>query len=308
MKTLLFNKGENMKVLVLSSGGDAPGMNKFVCQLYKSFKSDLYFAYAGFSGLIDGQIFAFKDVYSKDVEDKAGSVIHSSRCPEFKQKKYFAKALENAKQFDVVVIMGGNGSERGANELFENGVNTIFVPGTIDNDVDDSFYSIGFSTAVKEGVYAIENTMPSIETMGNVCLFEVMGRECDKIALVVAKQTNADYVINDKKSLDFDKIEKIILAKNLKNESACIVVRENIMPVDEIAKKINEDLNLNIAKYHIVGRTQRGGKPTSEELLMAKRFADLTAKCIKENHFGVRILADENKNVFSKSFKNTKQN
>ena len=93
MKTLLFNKGENMKVLVLSSGGDAPGMNKFVCQLYKSFKSDLYFAYAGFSGLIDGQIFAFKDVYSKDVEDKAGSVIHSSRCPEFKQKKYFAKTM-----------------------------------------------------------------------------------------------------------------------------------------------------------------------------------------------------------------------
>lgn len=292
-----------MKVLVLSSGGDASGMNKFVCEFYKKFKKDLYFSFAGFSGLIDSNIFPFENVYQKGIENKAGSVIKSSRCPEFKQKTYFKKALKNVEDFDCVIIMGGNGSEKGAKELFENNVNTIFVPGTIDNDVDDSFYSIGFSTAIKEAVYTIENTMPSIETMQNACLFEVMGRECDAIANATAKQVGADYCIINKDTLDYQKIENIILAKKIKNQSACIVVRENILPIDEITKKINDDLGMDIAKYQIVGRTQRGGSPTKQELEMAKKFADKVFECINNQKFGVRILADKNLNIIVKKFK-----
>lgn len=292
-----------MKILILCSGGDAPGMNKFIEQVYKSFKKDAYFAYAGFKGLVDGQIFALKDVVFKGFENQAGAIIRSSRCPEFKETEVFSKGLENAKQFDCVVILGGNGSEKGARQLYESGVNTIFVPATIDNDVCENFYTIGFSTAVKECVYAIENTMPSIKTFGHSCLFEVMGREHDAIAQKTAQIVEADYVISDKKSLNYEKIKNIILQKFIKNQSACIVVRENISKIENIAKKLNDLLEQDMVKFQVVGRTQRGGCPTKTELLMANKFAKEVVKCIKTKVFGVRILADENKNMIVKEFK-----
>lgn len=292
-----------MKILVLSSGGDAPGMNKFIEQIYKSFEGETYFAYAGFTGLVNRQIYSLEDVLHKGFEKEAGTIIHSSRCPEFKEDEVFAKGLENAKNFDCVIILGGNGSEKGAKRLYENGVNTIFVPGTIDNDVDDSFYTIGFSTAVKECVYAVKNTMPSIIAFNNSCLFEVMGREHDAIAQETAKIVGADYVISNKKTLDFEVIKNIILQKYIKNQSACIIVRENIMPVEKIAKKLNQLLGENLVKFQVVGRTQRGGKPTKDELLMATKFADATTKSIKSKVFGVRILADQNMNMIVKPFK-----
>ncbi len=292
-----------MKILVLSSGGDAPGMNKFIEQIYKAFKSKVYFAYAGFTGLVNGQIYPLEEIVYKGFETEAGVITHSSRCPEFKEPEVFEKGLENAKGFDCVIILGGNGSEKGAKRLFEKGVNTIFVPGTIDNDVDESFYTIGFSTAVKECVYAVENVMPSIRSFNHACLFEVMGREEAAIAKETAKIVSADYVVSDKKSLNFENIKNVILQKYIKNQSACIIVRENIMPVEKIAKKLNELLGQDMVKFQIVGRTQRGGTPTLVELDMATKFAKETAKCIKNKVFGIRVLADENLNIIVKDFK-----
>ena len=291
-----------MKILILCSGGDAPGMNRFVYDIYSTFKKDVYFAYKGFSGLIDNQIFPLERVITKQVKNEAGTIIKSSRCPEFKQKKFFKVALENAKQFDVVIILGGNGSEKGAKELSENGVNCIFVPATIDNDVEDSNYSIGFSTAVKECVYAIESSMKSVESMNTACLFEVMGRENSSIAKLSSKLTNADYMILEKEDLDFEKMKNIILSKEVKNESAKIVVRENIMPIDEIAKNLNDLIGFDLVKTHVVGRTQRGGAPTKEELQMADKFAKEVSFCIKKKVFNVRVLANEKLNIFIDEF------
>ncbi len=291
-----------MKILLLASGGDASGTNRFIWEIYSSFKNEVYFAQSGFAGLVDGMIFPLSSCINKKLRNKAGAVIRSSRYPKFKEKMYFQKGLENAKNFDVVIILGGNGSQKGAKELHENGVNTIFVPATIDNDVDDCSYSIGFSTAVKEGVYAVENSMPSIETMGNACLFEVMGRHCGAIADAVGKIVNADHVVASKEDLDFEKIKQIVLDKFIKLQSACIIVRENIMDVEKISKKINEMVGMEIVKTQIVGRTQRGGSPTREELLMSKKFAKESINCIKNKVFGVSILADENYKTVVKKF------
>lgn len=292
-----------MKILILSSGGDAPGMNKFIGRLYRTFKDDLYFAYAGFTGLVDGQFYKVGEVYQKYLENEAGTMIKSSRCPEFKQKNVFEIGLNNAKNFDVVIILGGNGSNKGAEQLYKNNCNTIFVPSTIDNDVLESFYSIGFSTAVKEAIYTINNTMPSIQAFNNACVFEVMGRESDAICNEVAKNVKADYVINNIHALNFEKIKNVILKRYLQNQSAIIVVRENLMLISQIAEKLNSILQINMVKTQIVGRTQRGGKPTKEELLMANNFAKETIRCIKSKIFGVRILADKNKKIIVKDFK-----
>lgn len=291
-----------MKILILSSGGDAPGMNRFVYELYKKYRGNLYFAYAGFTGLVDGQIFPVKDVIDRKLKNEAGTVIKSSRLPEFKEHAVFQIGLKNAQGFDVVVILGGNGSEKGAKELYENGVNTIFVPGTIDNDVDNSFYSIGFSTAVKECVYAIENTMKSIEAFDNSCIFEVMGREKAAIALAVKEKTCADICITSKKELDLENIKNVILKNKINNKSTCIVLRENIISAAELAKRLNDLLGIDCVKFHVVGRTQRGGKPTKEELVMATKFAKETIKCLQEKVFGVRVLADEKMQIIVDNF------
>ncbi len=293
-----------MKILLLCSGGDGPGMNRFIYNLYESFKDSIYFAHSGFRGLIDNQIFPLSKVARKELRDMAGSMIGSSRCPEFKERKYFKIALENARKFDCIVILGGNGSERGAKELFDNGVNTLFVPGTIDNDVNGSDYSIGFSTAVNEGVYTINHSMPSIQTMEKACLFEVMGRECPAIAISVSKKVNADYCVSTKNDLDYEKIGNIILDNFKENKSSCIVVRENIENIEKIVEKLNQFLGRECMKFQVVGRTQRGGTPTKEELAMADKFSKEVVSLIKQKVFGLRVLADEDMNIFVDEFEN----
>ncbi len=292
-----------MKILILTSGGDGSGMNRFIFELYAKLKKQLYFAYAGFKGLVDKQFFPFSEVADKRYKNAAGTIIKSSRCPEFKQRKFFRIGLENAKEFDCVVIVGGNGSERGAKELYDNGVNTIFVPGTIDNDVKDCAYSLGYATAVKEAVYAVENSMPSISSMGNACLFEVMGRACDAIAKATAAQVNADYCVCQKRDLNYEKMKNIILQKQVEGKSACIIVRENIVPLSEIKEKLNELCGERVVKGHIVGRTQRGGVPCEKDLQMAKKYAQEVISCIKNKVFGVRVLSDAEGNVFLDEFK-----
>ena len=291
-----------MKILILTSGGDAPGMNKFIWKIYKKFKKETYYAQAGFAGLISGQIYPLADVIDKKQKNCAGVVTKSSRCPEFKLARFFNEGLANARYFDAVIILGGNGSEKGAKRLYEHGINTIFVPATIDNDVLDCAQSIGFSTAVKEGVYAVENSMPSIKAFTNSCIFEVMGRDCDAICKAVAKQTNADYAVCTKKDLDIEKMKDIILRNYVQGKSSCIVVKENLIDAKQLADALNQALGINMVKYQIVGRTQRGGHPTKDELRLAKRYAIETQKFIKTKVFGVRILTDENGEIVVKEF------
>ncbi len=288
-----------MKILLLCSGGDAPGMNRFIYDIFKEFPNETYYAAAGFDGLINGRIYPLKKVVKEEDKNKAGVVIKTSRCPEFKERKYFKVGLENAKKFDFVVICGGNGSERGAKELYENGVRALFVPGTIDNDVADNYYSLGFSTAVKECVYAVQNVMPSIEAMNRACLFEIMGRECSQIAAKTAKIVKADYVAKDK--IEYEKIVDAILRKHEKGKSATILIRENLEDIEKVAKTLNKMLGLDIVRFHIVGRTQRGGAPTKEEIEMADKFAAATVKAIKKGQAG-RVLANRNLKVEIKDF------
>lgn len=287
-----------MKILILCSGGDAPGMNRFIFDVYSKFKNETYYAKAGFKGLVEGDIHPLSEVVNKRARDLAGTVIKSSRLPEFKEDAVFNRGLENAKKFDCVIILGGNGSEKGAKQLYENGVNTLFVPATIDNDVNNSCYSLGFFTAISECVYAIENSMQSMDSFGYSCIFEVMGRDCSAIAKEVAKETGADYLVAEKNDLDFEKIKSVIEANLGKEKSTCIVMRENIVEAKKVERKLNTMLGKPIVRTHIVGRTQRGGKPTKKELEMASKFAKEIVFCIKKGVFGMRVLADSDLNTF----------
>ena len=293
MKTLWFRS--DMKILILCSGGDAPGMNRFIYNLSKL--DEVYYARAGFKGLVEGDILPLNKNEAKKFKDEAGAIILSSRYPKFQERKYFLKGVKNSKDFDVVIVLGGNGSFHGAKELSENGVNAIFVPATIDNDVENSSYSIGFDSAVSQGVYTIENSMPSINAFCQTCLFEVMGRKCDAIAKAVSKQVLADYTICEEKDLKFKLIEKIIKERRKNFLGTSIVVRENIMPINEMAEKLNKNFKEEVVKTQVVGRLQRGGKPTSKELSFVDKFSEAVISLIKSKKFNKQVLMDEKNNI-----------
>ena len=281
-----------MKVLVLCSGGDAPGMNRFIYSFSRKLEGELFYAKEGFKGLVEGKIFRIDERNIEEAKDEAGTIVLTSRYPEFKEQKFFNKGVKNAKIFDYVIILGGNGSQQGAKRLSENKVNTIFVPATIDNDVLDSSYSIGFDSAVNQCVYVVNNTMPSIQSTLQTCFFEIMGNKSSLLTKTVSNIVNADYTICEEKDIDYKKIGKII-KENLKKEKATlIVIKEKIKNVYEIEKDL-EDMGYYVWSQ-IVAKLQRGGKPTKKELQMADKFADSTIKVIKNDGYSKKILVDKN--------------
>ena len=151
-----------MKILLIASGGDGSGMNKVVAELYKKHKGNIYACFRGFYGLYKNDIRPLKEFEPLKYENEAGCCIKTARFPEFKEEKYFRVALKHAREFDYVIVMGGNGSEKGCQDLTMGGVKTMFIPGTIDNDVHNSEYSIGYDTAIDQCCQTIKNVMPSM--------------------------------------------------------------------------------------------------------------------------------------------------
>lgn len=271
-----------MKILVLTSGGDAQGMNRFLYQIYKKFGKKVYACKYGFRGLIDGNFEPLKNFEPFKNRNQAGSCIKSARCPEFATVKGFKKGLANAKEFDWVIVLGGNGSYRGACQLSDNGVKTIFVPATIDNDVDNSEYSLGFHSAVKACCQYIKNTMPSMEAFNRCCFFEVMGRHHGAIAQSTALALESDFVICNEDDVDFGKMAKVVKENAKREHSSMIVVRENILPLSEFVSKLkNACPKVDIVGLRI-GHFQRGFKPTKVERAMADAFAKQAIKVIRK--------------------------
>lgn len=283
-----------MKILILTSGGDAPGMNKVIAIMQKKFKNSLYACEEGFKGLIEGKIALASTFSPLASENEAGSCIRSSRCPEFKTRRGFKKALENARRFDYVVVLGGNGSYKGCCELNENGVKTIFIPSTIDNDVKISDYSQGFDTALNACQYVIKNTMPSMAAFKRCAIYEVMGRECPLLAQKTQEKMNCNYLISSQKDIDFEKISNIINENYGQNLATSIIIKERLISSEELISKLSI-LSPNVEiKYIQVGYLQRGGKPTKKELYFAKKFAQLAIKIIKENKKSRAIIYKNN--------------
>ncbi len=273
-----------MKILILASGGDAPGMNKFISMLYKKFGSNLYACRAGFEGLFKNDILPMKFYNPIKFENSAGCCIKTSRFPDFKKPEIFKEALNNAKKFDYLIVLGGNGSHKGVRELSYNGVKTIFVPATIDNDVEENEYSIGFHTAVSMVCYAFRSIMPSMESQSRTCIFETMGRYSGNIATNSSKILKPDFLICDKKDFDVESVVSKIKNNVAKDKSTSIILRENIFDVKKLASQIQKEIETpNSVKFFIVGHLQRGGKPTKTELRYSKMFAKATIKAIKSN-------------------------
>ena len=291
-----------MKILVLTSGGDAPGMNMILATLYKHFGNNIYACKAGFKGLIDNDILPLSDFLPLEHAKEAGSCIKCSRCLEFITDKGFNKGLTNAKKYDVLVVLGGNGSYKGCSRLNENGMRTIFIPATIDNDVTISDYSMGYHTAIDACVKTIKNIMPTMEAFNRCAIFETMGRESSRIAKCTSAGYPCDYVILNKNDINYKKMAQIIREKYIQGHASCILIKEKIVKTQTIIKNLKSILPEIEFKSIIIGYVQRGSSPTIIELEYAKTFAKLAINTItKTNYSGAIVYKKDSFDVIYKN-------
>ncbi|MBQ2800478.1 MAG: 6-phosphofructokinase [Lachnospiraceae bacterium] len=264
-------KKEMKTIGVLTSGGDAPGMNAAVRAVVRTaickgirVKGIMH----GYSGLLNEEI---EDMDARSVSDtisRGGTILYTARCEEFKQEEYQDKAAEICKKHEIdgLVVIGGDGSFRGAQTLATRGINTIGVPGTIDLDIACTDYTIGFDTAVNTAVEAIDRIRDTSTSHERVSVIEVMGRHAGYIALWCGIANGAeDILLPEKHNYDADKLMKHIVDNRKQGKRHHIIVNaEGIGHSEEMAKRIQEETGI-AARATILGHIQRGGNPTATD-------------------------------------------
>ncbi len=266
------------RIAVLTSGGDSPGMNaciRAVVRTALNYNMDIYGIERGYAGLIKGEISRLGTRSVSDMIHKGGTFLKTARCPEFKDKEVQKDAVEALSAYGIegLVVIGGDGTFRGAKDLCDNfGVRVIGIPGTIDNDLAYTDYTLGFDTAVNTVLWAINNLRDTMHSHDRVCLLEVMGRECGDIALYAGISGGAEYVLVPEIPYDLDQIAASIKKSYLRGKTSnMIILAEGAGNRDEIAAYIKEKSGISV-KVTNFGYIQRGGSPNMQDRLLAARF------------------------------------
>ncbi len=269
---------------VLTSGGDAPGMNAAIRAVvrtgaYHGLK--VMGVKRGYNGLINGEMEEMNARSVSETLQRGGTCLMTARCLEFKEKAGVARACQIARVFglDGLVVIGGDGSFRGARDLSNAGLPTVAMPGTIDNDINCSEYTVGYDTClntVKDAVDKIRDTASSHERCS---VIEVMGRAAGYIALEAGIACGAEVILIPEKKYDFDEdvLRPILEAKTRGKKHAIIVVAEGIGGVIDMAKEIEAKTGIE-SRATILGHVQRGGSPTVRDRVIASQMG---ARCVE---------------------------
>lgn len=289
----------NIKTIgVLTSGGDAPGMNAAIrasirTGLYNNIK--MIGIRRGFSGLISGDIFEMNLRSVKDIINRGGTMLYSSRCPEFMQESGVLRGAQICKEagIDALIIIGGDGSFKGANALAEKGIPCIGIPGTIDNDINASDYTIGFDTAVNTAVEMIDKIRDTAQSHDRCSIVEVMGRHSGYIALNTGISCGASAILIPEVPTDYEQIAEKI-NKSLRNgkQHFIIVTAEGVGNSDDIAKKIKNLVGID-TRATILGYVQRGGAPNAKDRAIASYMGHYAVELLLNNKFN-RVVSYKN--------------
>ncbi len=276
---------------VLTSGGDAPGMNAAIravvrAGIFNGFR--MMGIRQGYSGLINGDIDDMNLSSVADIIHRGGTMLRSARSDEFKTKEGFKKALNVLKVFgiDGLVVLGGDGTLKGARELSNAGIPTIGIPCTIDNDCGFSDFTIGFFTAVETVVDAISKIRDTSTSHGRANVIEVMGRHCGDIALYAGLAGGAESIIVPEVEFNIDEVcKKAIQGKNRGKLHHIIVLAEGVGNAYDVSKSIEEKTGID-TRVTILGYIQRGGTPTSYDRIIASEMGSRAIELLKEGKSG----------------------
>lgn len=279
---------------VLTSGGDAPGMNAAVrsvvrTALKKGFR--VLGIQRGYNGLIHGEMFEMNMRSVSDIIHRGGTILYTARCLEFKEEAGVKKAVDvcKASGIDGIVVIGGDGSFRGAADLSRLGVPCVGIPGTIDNDISCTDYTIGYDTAMNTAVEMIDKIRDTAQSHDRCSVVEVMGRHAGHIALNTGIACGASYIIVPEVEYDVnDVVKKIRAAGELGKHHFIILVAEGIGKVDEISRQIEEATGIE-TRGTVLGHVQRGGNPTVRDRVVATRMGYRAVELLEQG-IGNRVI------------------
>ena len=276
---------EFKKIGILTSGGDAPGMNAAVRAVARTAIKhgvEVVAIYRGYSGLIDGEVKKFDVRDVSNIISHGGTALYSDRCPEFKTKEGMQKALETCKKFgiDGVVAIGGDGTFRGATDLTANGIPCVGIPATIDNDITSTDATIGFDTAMNTVVEIIDKLRDTCESHARCNVVEVMGRGAGDIALNTAIAGGATAVVVPEFPYSTEEIcDKIKASKALGKRNFIVIVSEGVGSeyAPALAKTIQETTGVE-TKFARIAHIVRGGNPTLRDRVLASKMGVYAAE------------------------------
>ena len=267
------------RIAVLTSGGDAPGMNaaiRAVCRTALTRGVEVMAVYRGYSGLIEGDIKPVKIRDVSNIINKGGTILYSDRCPEFKYPEVRAKGIENCKKLGIegIICIGGDGTFQGATRLTEEGVPCIGIPATIDNDITSTDNTIGFDTAMNTVIELVDKLRDTCESHARCNVVEVMGRGAGDIALNTAIALGASAVVVPEFPYSDDSIVKRIRrGKELGKRSFIVIVSEGVGSeyAPSLAKKIEAETGVE-TKFARLAHIVRGGHPTLRDRILASKM------------------------------------
>ena len=272
---------EMKRIGVMTSGGDASGMNaaiRAVCRSGIAKGLEVFGINRGYEGLITGDLFKMDLRSVSEILHRGGTMLYSARCPEFKTSEGIERGVRTCKQFglDGLVVIGGDGSFRGARELSLAGIPCIGVPATIDNDIVCSDYTIGVDTALNTIIESVDKIRDTSHSHDRCSLVEVMGRHCGYLALHAGIAAGATAIFVPERKLDFKKdiVERMQFTRGIGKKHFIMLVAEGVNypgGITQMAKDI-EDATGVVTKTTVLGYVQRGGSPSAKDRIITTRM------------------------------------
>ena len=291
------------KLAILTSGGDSPGMNAAIraaAKIAKSYGFEVFGIRRGYMGMLNDEIFPMTDRFVSGIIDKGGTVLLTARCEEFKQEKFRAIAVNNLKKrgIEYLVVIGGDGSYRGANLIYkEHGIKVVGIPGTIDNDISGTDFTLGFDTCLNTILDAMSKIRDTATSHERTILVQVMGRHAGDLALHACIAGGGDGIMIPEMD---NPIEMLALQlkerrKNGKLHDIVLVAEgvENVMTIEEeLRGRINSEI-----RSVVLGHIQRGGTPSGFDRVLATKMAAKAIEVLDKGEAGVMVGLEKNEMV-----------
>ena len=290
------------RIGLLTSGGDAPGMNAAIRAVVRSgiyFGMEVYGIERGYAGLIEDNVYPMEMRSVSNIVQCGGTKLRTARCMEMLTTEGQKKAVDTLEKHGIegLVVIGGDGSFRGARVLSEQyGVPTIGIPGTIDNDLEYTDYTLGFDTAVNTCLDIINKLRDTMTSHERVSVVEVMGRHCGDIALYSGIASGAEIIVVPEIAFDMNEIiTRINRSRANGKHSNIIVIAEGVMSADAFAKQL-QDHTMHDVRPTCIGHVQRGGSPSMADRMLAAQFGNKAVRLLKEG-IGNRVVGIRNNKI-----------